>query len=118
MDISRKKYFKEIKKALTLASVLIRPNFSKDFLVFTFTSKHTIVRVLLQKRHQGNEKPIYFFSRTLENYELKYNTMEKQAYALVKVLKDFRIYILHSHIVDFVPNAVVKDILTQASPDG
>ena len=39
--------------------------------------------------------------------------MEKQAFALVKALKDFRVYILHSHIIAFVPNSVVKDILTQ-----
>ena len=39
--------------------------------------------------------------------------MEKQAFALVKALKDFRVYILHSHIISFVPNSVVKDIITQ-----
>ena len=55
---------------------------------------------------------------TLANSELKYNILEKQAYALVKAIKDFKIYILHSHIVAFVPNIVVKDILTQDDPDG
>ena len=44
--------------------------------------------------------------------------MEKQAFALVKSIKDFRVYILYSHIVDYVPNSVVKDILTQNGPDG
>ena len=43
--------------------------------------------------------------------------MEKQALALVKALKDFRVYILHSHIIAFVPHTVVKDILSQ-DPDG
>ena len=43
--------------------------------------------------------------------------MEKQAFALVKALKDFRVYILHSHVIAFVPNSVVKDIITQ-DPDG
>ena len=37
---------------------------------------------------------------------------------MVKAIKDFRIYILHSHVIAFVPNAVVKDILTQFDPDG
>ena len=44
--------------------------------------------------------------------------MEKQAYASVKVLKEFRVYILHSHSTVFVPSAAIKDILTQAEPDG
>ena len=36
---------------------------------------------------------------------------------MVKALKDFRVYILHSHIIAYVPNIVVKDILSQ-DPDG
>ena len=44
--------------------------------------------------------------------------MEKQAYALVKSLKEFRIYILQSHIIAFVPAAIVKDILIQGDSEG
>jgi hypothetical protein len=44
--------------------------------------------------------------------------MEKQAYALVKALKAFRIYVLHSKIIAYVPSAVVKDILIQPDLDG
>jgi len=44
--------------------------------------------------------------------------MEKQAYALVKAIKDFRIYILYSHVIAYVPNAIVKDILTQEGLEG
>ena len=36
---------------------------------------------------------------------------------MVKALKDFTLYILHSHIIAYVPNIVVKDILSQ-DPDG
>lgn len=37
---------------------------------------------------------------------------------MVKAIKDFRIYILHPHIVAYVPSTLVKVILTQAEPDG
>ena len=43
--------------------------------------------------------------------------MEKQTFSLVKAVKYFRVYILHSHVISFVPHVVVKDILTQ-DPDG
>ena len=43
--------------------------------------------------------------------------MEKQPYALIKALKYFRVYILHSHTIAYVPNTLVKDILSQ-DPDG
>ena len=63
------------------------------------------------------KQPISFFSKALRDAPLKYNIMEKQAYALVKALKDFRVYILHSHIIAYVPSTVVKDILSQ-DPNG
>ena len=50
--------------------------------------------------------------------EIKYNVLEKQAYALVKSLKEFRMYVLQSHITAFVPTAAVKDILIQGDSEG
>lgn len=37
----------EIKKALTQAPIVINPDFTKEFLIFTFASEDTIVGVLL-----------------------------------------------------------------------
>jgi hypothetical protein len=113
-----KKSFEDIKVALTKAPVLASPDFTKYFLLFSFASEHTIVGVLLQKDEQDFEKPIAYFSRTLRDAPLRYDIMEKQAYALVKSLKEFRTYILHSHVIACVPNSSVKDILTQPDPEG
>jgi hypothetical protein len=37
---------------------------------------------------------------------------------LVKALKEFRVYILHSHTIAYVPNKFAKEILTQPDPEG
>eukprot|EP00253_Pinus_taeda_P026128 PITA_26128 len=66
----------------------------------------------------GVEKPIAFFSRIIRDRALKYNIIEKKALALVKALKYFRVYILNSHILAYVPNVGVKDVLVQAEPEG
>jgi hypothetical protein len=50
--------------------------------------------------------------------EIKYDIMEKKAYALVKALKDFRVYVLHSKFIAHVPSASVKDILISPNIDG
>lgn len=76
-----------------------------------------MVAVLLQKK-DDHERPIAFFSRAIRDASLKYNIIEKQALALVKALKDFRVYILHSHILAYIPNAAVKDVLVQTDPEG
>jgi hypothetical protein len=47
-DYSRD-YFDKIKKALTKAPVLISPDYSKEFLIFSFASFDTLVVVLLRK---------------------------------------------------------------------
>ena len=72
--------------------------------------------VLMQKRDQL-EKPIAFFSRKIRDADLKYNIIEKQALALVKALKYFWVYILLSHILAYVPNAAIKDVLVQIDLD-
>lgn len=48
---------------------------------------------------------------------MKYDIMEKQAYPLIKELKEFRVYILHSHVVDYVPSVAIKEILTRSDLD-
>ena len=73
---------------------------------------------MLQRNHEGNEQPIAFYSKTLRDSPLKYNILEKHAYALVQTLKELWVYILHSHIISHVPTSAVKDILTQPDPKG
>ena len=114
--VEANKYFRDINKSISESPVLVSPDFDKFFLVFSYASEHTIATVLLQKNDQGEEQPIAFFSKMLRDGELKYDIMEKQTYALIKALKYFRIYILHSHVVAYVPSSVAKSILTQPDP--
>ena len=52
----------------------------------------------------------------LRDGELKYDIMEKEAYALVPSSKYLRVYVLHSYMLAYVPSNVVKRILTQPYP--
>ena len=117
-DDDARKSFITIKYALTEAPVLASPYFSKDFLTSSYASEDTIAVVLLQRNAEGYEQTISFYNRALRDVELKYSLVEKQAYALVKALKSFRVYILHSKIIGYVPNIVVKDILMQPDTEG
>ena len=113
-----KQYFSKVKKALIEAHVLVSPIFSKEFMIFSFASKHTIAGVLLQINEQNLEQPIAFYIQALRDSSLKYDIMKKQAYALIKSFKEFRVYILHSHSIVYVPSVAIKDIRTQSDPDG
>ena len=50
-----KQSFEDIKKAISEAPILASPDFSKDSLVFSFSSEHIVVGVFLQKNHEGHE---------------------------------------------------------------
>lgn len=54
----------------------------------------------------------------MRDSKLKYNITEKQACALVKALKSFRVYVLHSKIIAYVPSSTVKEVLNQLDTDG
>ena len=62
--------------------------------------------------------PFISIEKHWEILHWKYNILDKQAYALVQDLKEFRVYIIHSHIICHVPTSVVKDIITQPNPEG
>jgi hypothetical protein len=108
-----RKAFNSIKDSIGRSPVLISPDYTKDFQIFSFASEDTIAGVLLQKNDEGQEQPIAFMSKALHSSELNYTIMEKQAYALVKSLKHFRVYVGYSKIVGYVPHSAVKDILAQ-----
>jgi hypothetical protein len=67
--------FNQIKKAMTEAPMLISPNYSKDFIIFSFSSFDTVVFFLLQKNDGGLEQPISFFNRALRDTKVRYDMM-------------------------------------------
>jgi hypothetical protein len=69
--------FDLIKKALTEAPMLISPDYSKDFFIFSFATFDNVAAILLQRNVEGLEQPISFFSRALRDVEVKYDMMEK-----------------------------------------
>lgn len=112
-----RKSFHAMKLSLTISPSLISPDYIDYFIIFSFASEHTIIVVLMQKWDK-TEMPISFFSHNIKDATLKYNIIEKQALDLVKAVKDFRVYILHSHTLAYVPNAAVKQVLVQNDPEG
>jgi len=72
-----KKYFNAGKFSLSIAPTLIIPDYTLNFIIFSFASEHTLVVVLMQKKFQKNEQPIAFSSQTIGDVALRYNIIEK-----------------------------------------
>lgn len=116
--VSSRHAFDQIKKAISEAPTLANPDYTKPFSIFSFSSETTLVIVLLQKNEDSHNQPIAFFSKVMRDVELKYDIIGKYAYALIQSLKPFRMYILHLSIISYVPNSVVKTVLTPLDNHG
>ena len=87
---------------LTSAPILIYPNFDKPFVLCTDASQHGCGAVLAQSV-EGREAPIAFFSRTFSKAESRYETVERELFAVVLALKHFR------HIIYGRPVVIYSD---------
>lgn len=108
-----KRAFNQIKSTIVDAPTLMYLDFNKDFNVYFYASDSTLYAILTQNHSDNAKEPIAFMSIPLKKHKLKYYVAEKKAFAVVKAVKQFRFYILNSHSKLYVPDTVVKTILTQ-----
>jgi hypothetical protein len=91
-DDKTEKAFVTLKKLLTMEPLLPYPDFTKPFVLTTDASNDTI-GVVVSQGPIGNDLPIAYISRTLNNAEKNYPTVEKELLAIVWGCKYFRQYL-------------------------
>ena len=112
----RKEAFEKIKEAIAKATALRSPNFDNEFILYTFSSDHSIVVVLTHKNEDRGEFLVSFMSTGLQGAELKYTTIDKQAFVVFKAVNHFRPYLLRSHTKIIVHHTTVRALLIQKEP--
>ncbi|XP_059075179.1 uncharacterized protein LOC131875162 [Cryptomeria japonica] len=106
--------FVKIKDGISFDPVLSNPNMSKDLIMYVFSSDYSIVVLLTQKdADKRGEHSIAFHSKTLKEYEAKYNFVEKQALAIVKFLKKFRHFIAYNKTTMYVTHPSVGEYIME-----
>jgi hypothetical protein len=85
--------FQQLKDTLVKEPVLQYPDFTKPFILTTDASGFAVGAILSQGKI-GQDKPIAFASRTLNQAEQNYSTIEKELTAIVWACKHFRPYLL------------------------
>lgn len=84
--------FEMLQAKLSSAPLLQYPDFTKPFIITTDASGYAIGAILSQGK-LGQDKPISYASRTLNQAELHYTTTEKELLAVVWACKHFRPYV-------------------------
>lgn len=84
--------FDKLKEALAQEVVLAFPNFEEIFYVTTDASNMAI-GAMLSQGELPHDRPIYFFSKTLNDTQKKYSRIHKELLAIVEAIKAFRVYL-------------------------
>ena len=103
--------FDKLKGMLTSAPIMQPPNWNLPFEIMCDASDYTTSVVLGQRE---NKKPhvIYYASKTLNDTQINYTTIEKELLAVVFSLDKFS-YLIGSKIVVYSDHAALKYLLTK-----
>lgn len=85
--------FENVKSLLCCSPVLAAPQFDQPFVLHVDASYVGAGAVLLQADKKGVERPVGFYSKKFNTYQLNYSVIEKEALALVWGLQHFDVYV-------------------------
>jgi hypothetical protein len=104
----RETSFQELKKRLTMASVLTMPSMEKSFSIYCDTSDQGLGCVLMQGGHV-----VAYASRQLRKHEEKYPTHDMELAVVVHALKIWTHYIIGKRCEVYSDHKNLKYIFTQ-----
>ncbi|CAN6547338.1 unnamed protein product [Malus baccata var. baccata] len=104
--------FNHLKDLLTTAPIITPPDWSIPFELMCDASDYALGAVLGQRK---NKLPhvIYYASRTLNDAQLNYSTIEKELLAVVFALDKFRSYLIGTKVIIFTDHATLKYLFTR-----
>ena len=83
----RKEAFANIKEEIVEAPTLQRLDFDKEFILYRFSSNHSIAAILTQKDEAGDYLLISFMIMELQGAKLNYRAIYKQGFVVLKSVK-------------------------------
>ena len=104
--------FQQLRQALITAPVLAQPDPQAGFIVTTDASKHAIGAVLSQETPTGI-RPVAYESKKLSPAESNWPTHEKEQFAIIHALKQWRTYLEGRPTVVYTDHAALQHLETQ-----
>jgi len=92
-DHAEEQAFHKLQSALTLAPVLILPDYEKPFTLITDASDYATGSILEQEDAFGYSHPVAYFSKSLQPAEHNYEIHDKELLAIIHSLKHFHHYL-------------------------
>ncbi|GKD64013.1 reverse transcriptase domain-containing protein [Tanacetum coccineum] len=99
--------FQTLKKKLTKAPILIAPDWDLPFELMCDARDFAIGAVLGQ-RHEKHFRPIHYASKTMNEAESHYTTIEKEMLAVVYAFEKFRSYLILNKSIVYTDHSALK----------
>ena len=109
--------FENAKKVLYDAPVLAAPRMDKPFKLQVDASHVGAGGVLLQEDEFGINKPVCFFSKKFNKYQLNYSVIEKEALALIWSMQHFEVYVGSGPVVVYTDHNPLTFLHSLHSPN-
>ena len=88
MNEEQLKSFNLLKDVLSSDEVLVAPNYSKPFKIYSDASDHSVGACLTQE-YNGFDRPIAFVSSKFSDTQKRWSTIEKESFAIIFALRKF-----------------------------
>ena len=105
--------FDRLKEALCSQRVVAHPRVNDPYILYTDACDYALGGILCQKDENGIERPIQYISAKFSPAQLKWATIEKEAYAVVYCLKKLRAYLLGSEFTVFTDHKPLLCLFTK-----
>jgi hypothetical protein len=99
--------FNLLKKLLTSTPIMMAPDWNLPFELMCDANDFALGAVLGQ-RVDKVPHAIYYASRTLNDAQLNYSTIEKELLAIIFALEKFRSYLIGSKVIIFTDHAALR----------
>ncbi|KAK8506990.1 hypothetical protein V6N12_041667 [Hibiscus sabdariffa] len=104
--------FKELKKRLISAPIVVPPDWTTPFELMCDASDYAVGTALGQRRGKLFDV-IYYASRTLNDAQVNYTTTEKELLAVVFSFDKFRSYLIGTKVVVHTDHSAIKYLVTK-----
>ncbi|GJR39793.1 reverse transcriptase domain-containing protein [Tanacetum coccineum] len=99
--------FQTLNKKLTEAPILIVPDWDLPFELMC-DARDVAIGAVLGQRHEKHFRPIHYASKTMNEAESHYTTMEKEMLAVVYAFKKFRSYLILIKSIVYTDHSALK----------
>lgn len=105
--------FGRLKELLTSSHVMAAPRLGQPYRLYTDACNYAVGGILVQEDDEGVERVIQYISHQLSGSQLRWATIEKEAYAVVYAIEKLRPYLYGAEFTVYTDHKPLTSLFTK-----